>query len=201
MELTHYVLFPWSNHVYLCNAIIVYIMPVFTILSCSHAAFCVNNCIVILVRLACFFVLPTIYLLLSLVIMFTHAYSRHVVTHALHSFSSPSKLQWSMKVCTTFLVAYVGYYGNNYKQTMIGFIHFFLLTMIESCISMVPNALLIKKGVVIRASCVSLMNMFVMHRINMPWCIHHISSMIGCWSIGHHNFHSCEHGIGPSIIF
>ena len=34
----------------------------------------------------------------------------------------------------------------------------------------------------------------------MPWCIHHTSSMIGCWSIGHQNFHSRNHGVGPSAL-
>ena len=122
-EQTHHALFPWSNHVYIYNVIIGHIIHVFTILSCSHVTFCINHYIVILVRFACFFVLPTIYLLLSLVVMFTHAYSRHIVAHALHYFSSPSNSQWSMKVCTSFLVSCVGYHGNNYKRTMIGFIY------------------------------------------------------------------------------
>ena len=128
------------------NIIIGRIIPVFTILSCPHVAFCINHYIVIRICLACFFVLLITYLLLSLVVMFNHAYSCHIVAHALHSFSLPSKSQWSVKACTTFLVACVGYHGNNYKQTMIGFIYFFLSTMIESCMNMVPNALLIRKG-------------------------------------------------------
>jgi len=114
-----------------------------------------SHYVIMLIRLACFFVLPTIYLLLPLVIMFTHAYFRRVVTHALHSFLS-SKSQRSMKVCTAFLVACIGYHDNNCKQTMM------------------PNALWIRKdgllGILHR-----LINMFVMHSITMPWCIHHIS--------------------------
>ena len=142
--------------------------------------FALSHYVIMLIRLACFFVLPTTYLLLPLVIMFTHAYFCCVMTHALHSFSS-SKSQ-SVKVCTIFLVVCIGYYDNNCKQTMM------------------PTTLWIRKdglsGVLHH-----LINMFVMHSITMPWCIHHISSMIGCWSIGHQNFHSRKHGVGPSAIF
>ena len=153
----------------------------FAILLCSHAAFCINHYMVILFHLACFFAPPTTHLLLLLVTMFTHAYPHHVVTHALHSFSS-SKSQWSVKVCTTFLVACIGYHGNNCKQTMM------------------PNALWIRKDGLSGVLC-QLIDTLVMHSITMPWCINHISSMIGCWSIGHHNFHSHKHGVGPNTIF
>ena len=117
----------------------------FTSLLCSHTTFCINHYMVILIRLACLFAPPTTYHMLSLVIMFTHAYSRRVITHALHSFS-PSKSQRSMKVCTAFLVACIGYHGNDYKQTMIEFIHFFPSTMIESFKNMIPNVLLRNGG-------------------------------------------------------
>ena len=82
-----------------------------------------------------------------------------VISHYVHScilspcsysclacfFSSPSKSQWSVEIYTTFLVACVGYHGNDYKQTMIGFMHFFFSMMTGSCMNMVPNALLIRK--------------------------------------------------------
>jgi len=77
-----------------------------------------SHYVIMLIRLACFFVLPTTYLLLPLVIMFTHAYFHRVVTHVLHSFSS-SKSQKRGKVCIAFLVACVEYHDNNYKQTMM----------------------------------------------------------------------------------
>jgi len=85
--------------------------------------------------------------------------------------------QRSMKVCIAFLVACIGYHDNNCKQTMM------------------PIALWIRKNGL------SSVKMFVMHSITMPWCIHHISSMIGCGSIGHQNFHSHKHGVRPSAIF
>jgi len=40
-----------------------------------------------------------------------------------------------------------------------------------------------------------------MHSINISWCIHHTSSMIGCWSIDQQNFHSSKHGVEPSALF
>jgi len=40
-----------------------------------------------------------------------------------------------------------------------------------------------------------------MHSINIPSCIHHISSMIGCWSIDQQSFHSSKHGVEPSTLF
>jgi len=122
--------------------------------------FALSHYVIMLIRLACFSVLPTTYLLFPLFIMFTHAYFLRVVTHALHSFSL-SKSQRSVKVCTAFLVACIGYHDNNGKQTMM------------------PNALWIRKDG-LSGILHHLIDTFVMHSITMPWCIHHISSMIGC---------------------
>jgi len=40
-----------------------------------------------------------------------------------------------------------------------------------------------------------------MHSINITSCIHHISSMIGCWSIDQQSFHFCKHGVEPNTLF
>jgi len=110
--------------------------------------FALSHYVIMLTRLACFFVQPTTYLLFPLVIMFTHACFRCVMTHALHYFS-PSKSPRSVKVCTSFLVACIGYHDYNCKQTMM------------------PNALWIRKDGLLGILC-RLINTFVMHSITIP---------------------------------
>ena len=78
------------------------------------------------------------------------------------------KSQWNMKVYTAFLVTCVGYHDDSYKQTMLGLYTYFSWKMIENHMNMVPNALLTKKWVVLRASHVNLIITFVMHNISVP---------------------------------
>jgi len=56
------------------------------------------------------------------------------------------KSQWSMKVYTAFLVTYVGYHDDSYKQIMFGLYAHFSWKMIENHVNIVPNALLTRKG-------------------------------------------------------
>jgi len=78
------------------------------------------------------------------------------------------KSQWSLKVYTAFLVTCIGYHDDSYKQTMLGLYTHFSWKMIENHVNMVPNALLIRKMVVLWASHVDLIFTFVMHSISVP---------------------------------
>jgi len=141
------------------------------------------------------------YILLSLfTCLVTHAWPWHIFVHALHSPMYRQKSQWSPKAYTVFLVTCIGYHGNSYKQTMVGLYIPFSWKWSKIMWTWYPTRLKARKGGLSGVSCRS--HKYICHALHKYiLLIHHISSMIGHWSIDDKNFYSLEHGAEPSIVF
>ena len=112
----------YSFSMFFCSDNYIHFVVIIHVLCSLMHHICISHCISIHIHLACFFSkkLHTFCCHHSHV-MFTHAWSYHIVSHALHfPLHCKKKPQWSVKVHTALLVAYVEYHDDSYKQNMLG---------------------------------------------------------------------------------